>query len=418
MGQFKDIFFQNQWNIINWESEQSINPWTTSLGTPFSLFNILPPNKIIYLFDNPVSFRLLDNDQFVEYYSENNKLVFGLPKGNYTLQIKTKSEGIYEIQFQIDAPTIYYIIEIIKLDADFKIIRINEDNNPIEDEIKNTFVSTDEIKILLKFDFDDFNGLDLKLLNDVLNKEKQFEIKCVNDVNEEEEFKTGNFESDFFSFLPLEGNREAKTDGSRSPNKPIRNIVSITYLGLKKSILLEQDEIDILRQEYIDYNTKWIPDRNNIELNDIWNTGNYNYIATESEKLYYDVIWKQLNNKWNNLLNEWNDLKDVKEEWDDLEKNCFKRFKNGDDLSINTSSTYRNPQRNKAIGSKTINSYHTRGRAMDVIFNNNDVGEDCFYCLREIAKEITKPSSITPHCDCCGSFVDDCSRANHIHIQW
>ena len=82
-----------------------------------------------------------------------------------------------------------------------------------------------------------------------------------------------------FSFKPNPTGRP--TSGSRSPNPPIKYKVDAELNGAKATFDLEQDETDIIRQEYNDYGTTYRPARADIAApsDPAFNVGNYSLIV-------------------------------------------------------------------------------------------------------------------------------------------
>lgn len=152
---------------------------------------------------------------------------------------------------------------------------------------------------------------------------------------------------------------------------------------------MEQDQIDILRQEYLDFGTNFKPERNNVYFDrGIWNVGNYDYIATESNNNHFQEINNQVVENWQ-----------------------AKGYTN----EIIVSSAYRNPRRNLGVQ----NSKRLRGLALD-IYPNGAINLQIWLDLRAAANEVRIDGiNVEGHCDRSGTFVDDnCSIANHIHVEW
>ena len=62
-----------------------------------------------------------------------------------------------------------------------------------------------------------------------------------------------------FSFQPNPGTRS--NEGSTLPNRPIQYTVRAALEGIEQYFILRQDDVDLLRQEYIDHNESVIPPR-------------------------------------------------------------------------------------------------------------------------------------------------------------
>ncbi|HYO48949.1 MAG TPA: D-Ala-D-Ala carboxypeptidase family metallohydrolase, partial [Chloroflexia bacterium] len=81
--------------------------------------------------------------------------------------------------------------------------------------------------------------------------------------------------------------------------------------------------------------------------------------------------------------------------------------------ALSISSGYRNPQRNKAAGSLTINSRHTQGRALDLVVANPNA---TLWARLRTAGTNAGYSSICED----GPTVRPCNHAtvDHVHIDW
>lgn len=223
--------------------------------------------------------------------------------------------------------------------------------------------------------------------------------------------------------LVFRGSSALPKTGSKDPNPPLEyEVVATLALGgatlqvkLPPTTFVRQEESDILRQEYVDYGTTFQPALANVAVPGLTtlNRGNYTVIAEEKpgelEKLLHDVEAEV-----NRLLNDdvqvvpvgtrtaspssvvvspgkpvlmLGPLGDTEPKGDDV---CVGARVNGGcagsilagpngiadtpannrasrvDLTSIITSAFRNPQRNKFIGSGTINSRHTRGLALDL----------------------------------------------------
>jgi len=420
MGQFDD--FSNPWSASNsqWFNEEYTNfdtkskhpnndiwskgninhdRWFSSVEDKFS-----KPN--VKLQQNTIKINILDTVESVtithiqtnigsSYRITNNKLTLNkFSRGVYYLKVFTKSEGVYDTQFYVDGFHPKTTLEFKKVDFDFELIRVKFDTEGLptfpEGDLAQTFVSTDIIKIQFN-PTDEFSYLSDEFTPELTKlgfgyKDIIWKVRGITKNDGNVEIQKSDLEF-IHSFKPKPINRP--TSGSRTPNSPIKYIVTATLLGLNKSFELEQDEIDILRQEYIDFNTNWKPKRDDIyEDNGRWNTGNYGYIASQTENVFANLL-SQLENNWNTSY---------------------------PNIVINVSSSYRNPRRNKEVGSNTVNSRHTKGRAMDVTISNPTKTK--WVALKQAAND-TDINGVNAHCDQSGTFVDNrCEDANHIHIQW
>jgi hypothetical protein len=214
------------------------------------------------------------------------------------------------------------------------------------------------------------------------------------------------------------------TQGSRQPNPPLEYelLASLPLengetlrVRLPSTTFLRQEEGDVLRQEYLDFGTRFKPSRAQVSIpgRPGLNTGNYSVIAEEDAGELARLV-DRMNERVNALLN--NDVQeqrpgtrglsprtvvvspgeriltvgalgDTDPEGDDVCQGvrvggrcagsilagpngiAETRANNRDtrvELEDFVSSAFRNPQRNRAIGSITINSRHTRGSALDI----------------------------------------------------
>ena len=327
---------------------------------------------------------------------------FSLNIGKYDIEIHTKSEGILEETLELeDADT---TIIFNKLDFQYELIRIDDDNLQIEntatENLAETFVSTDTIKI------NELNGCNLESdgnsFEDII-----WEVNGVtdNDGTPNTELAEDNM---LCEFIPNPINRP--TDGSSQHNDPIKYIIETQILGLRKVFELEQDGKSVLIQEYIDYGTTWTPERNEIFAdNGIWNTGNYstngNYNENATNYPYESgYIAATGNNRFQEI-------------WDDLIVNygalCNEAGITNEGLSVN--SCYRNPQRNRDVGSVLINSNHTIGHAMDVRILGKRTSQK-WILLNNAAEQIDGVNGICEH----GPTQVTCGASNqsHVHLAW
>ncbi len=214
------------------------------------------------------------------------------------------------------------------------------------------------------------------------------------------------------------------TRGNREPNPPLEYelVASLPLEGgetlevrLSPTTFLRQEEDDVLRQEYLDFGTRFQPGRALISIpgRPVFNTGNYNVIA-EAEAGGLSRLLQQLDERVRALLQ--NDVQekpvgtrgltpktvvvspgapiltvgplgDTDPQGDDVCSGprvggrCAGSILAGPNGIADTrannrepkvkledfvSSAFRNPQRNRAAGSATINSRHTRGSALDI----------------------------------------------------
>ncbi len=300
-----------------------------------------------------------------------------------TINIENIDKGIYvaEISTQTDGK---YLTKLLLLNTSVKLIfqRKNISIQIIRTDIEGaSFISTDRI------------GFRTEVIGDVSNeilKEISWSVRGINANDGNGSLMSQNIGT--FEFTPNPINRPV--NGSTYRNPPIQYSVSATLRGLKTEVTLIQDEIDILRQEYVDYNFTFRPTREQIYLtqNSPWNTGNYDYIAAETE------------NRFEEVFNSYN------EAWIDY---CQEHDINSTGIVFN--SAYRNPQRNRHIGGSR-NSLHARGRALDLSpTGNHGLGGNIWPLLKQVGIDL----GYDANCDRSGTFVNDnCTQANHIHVQW
>lgn len=287
-----------------------------------------------------------------------------------------------------------------------------------------------------------------------------------------------------FTFTPDSNNR---TTGSRAPNQPLQYDVSakVTVDGQQLNDALpplqpvRQDERDIIRQEYVDYNTTFRPTRDKVNAPQTarFNTGNYTMIAEETAGNLQNLL-NQLQGRVNNLLN--NDVQeravgtrnlqptdvvvsagaaivtsgprgvnigalgDTDPEGDDVCTRTRNQACDGDiqagpngiaetrannrNVSLNLSSAiesaYRNPQRNRAVGSMSQNSRHTRGRAFDLVpdaahgINVRGKTKHQLICIIEMAGDaIVGGQDSFVELGCCTFLSCNNPSSDHNHIQ-
>ncbi|MCP3135810.1 hypothetical protein [Pyxidicoccus xibeiensis] len=223
--------------------------------------------------------------------------------------------------------------------------------------------------------------------------------------------------------LVFRGSSALPLTGSREPNQPLEYevVASLALEGrtleakLPPTTFVRQEEADILRQEYVDYGTQFKPTLAHVRVpgRPTLNRGNYTVIVEENPG-ELDRLASDLEAEVNRLLNDdvqvvrvgaqapspssvvvspgpsvlmLGPLGDTEPKGDDV---CAgKRINNGcsgpilagpnriaDTLANNRktqvkletiiTSAYRNPQRNRFVGSKSIDSRHTRGMALDL----------------------------------------------------
>lgn len=317
--------------------------------------------------------------------NDNTKDLSGILKeiGCFNLEAQTKSGGIYAKEIEI--LTTKTTIVFNRIAYDFEIKRVDETCQEIEDNgtnlLSKSFITTDTVRL----QFRELKSYDLVKdgfsFDDII-----WETKGVTE-NDGTVVLEENDDNAIHLFTPNPINRPTKIPVTTS-NLAISYKTSITIIGLKKEFTLEQDEVDILRQEYVDFSTTFQPQRSNVYRDDgPWNIGNYDYIVTESDGNHFQTIYDAIVTNWQ---------------------------AKGYTDAITVSSAYRNPRRNPGV----LNSRHLRGLALD-IYPQGAITLQRWLDLRASGNEVTEVDGVNAHCDRSGTFVDDnCAFANHIHVQW
>ncbi|MFQ5853255.1 MAG: hypothetical protein ACE5JU_22070, partial [Candidatus Binatia bacterium] len=287
------------------------------------------------------------------------------------------------------------------------------------------------------------------------------------------------------SLVRFTGGRDVRVDGRTTPNPPLEyDVIASLIIGgttLEDRVPplspIRQDERDRIRQEYVDYNTVFRPARNKINIPQRvrLNTGNYTQasvgidLIAEETPGNLDTLLANVQANVNSLLNNDNQripvgtqnlpptevvvepgdpilrvgpLGDTDPQGDDI---CAGPLVNGAcagpilagangtaetqannrntsiDLEQIISSAYRNPQRNFDVGSKTVNSRHTRGRALDSDPRGLNVPgktSQHLMCIVEHAGDnaVGASNSFTERGPATFLNCDD-SQADHVHIQ-
>src|SRR6266480_113720 len=213
----------------------------------------------------------------------------------------------------------------------------------------------------------------------------------------------------------LNNRRTRWTAGSRAANPPIAfeieaaleqggiaSTLSQTTLGS-----LEEDEIDTLRQEYVDIQQP-VPARQQVvpSLGAPWNGGNYNVQLDNNLKQHFNAILASYRGR--------------------SVTNAGQAITIPADAQLVVSSGYRSPQLNKAIGSVHPESLHTRGRALDlepmpvtVIVGGTPTALGLHEALYPALAGAVSAQSLHPLPEQSAVPVPlGDSRENHIHVQW
>jgi hypothetical protein len=191
-----------------------------------------------------------------------------------------------------------------------------------------------------------------------------------------------------FAFTPNPTARP--TTGSRRPNEPIKYRVDAEAGGRVGSFYLEQDETDIIRQEYIDLGPVQPPQRSDIMAPTIpgYNTGNYGLIVDGG---------------MDNALTK-----------TETQFQALTPAPQAPTPALNVSSGFRNPRRNVAAGSNfPVGSHHVWGTALDLTVAGANA--TLWARLRQAGAN-ARNTSICEH----GPTQIPCNAANvdHVHIQW
>ncbi len=191
---------------------------------------------------------------------------------------------------------------------------------------------------------------------------------------------------------------------------------------------LSQDETDIVRQEYVDYDVFPVPIhsafKDALDLpHSGFNDGNYGVQLSEQLRENYDTILTTFYGQMVVLNGQQFRLDQL--------------LVNGKPIPVRISSSYRNPQRNKSVGSVVPDSHHTRGRALDLVpdigraangslkqsvvitVNGNRVTLDLHKHLYPRLNAAAEPGRIAfPEAGNDPHVALGDRRENHIHVHW
>lgn len=278
--------------------------------------------------------------------------------------------------------------------------------------------------------------------------------------------------------LAFRGSSALPRTGSREPNPPLEYEVRAALdvegrtleAKLPPTTFIRQEEADILRQEYLDYGTSFQPALTHVRVpgRTTLNRGNYSVIVEEKPG-ELDRLLRDVEREVNRLLNDdvqvvqvgkpapsplsvvvspgapvlmLGPLGDTEPRGDDVcagarvNGGCAGPIRAGPNRIADTrannrdtrvsleriiTSAYRNPQRNRFIGSGTINSRHTRGMALDLDPRGLSIpGKDArqLMCVVELAgiRVVGEPNSFSENGPV--TFLD-CNdpAADHVHVQ-
>jgi hypothetical protein len=278
--------------------------------------------------------------------------------------------------------------------------------------------------------------------------------------------------------LAFQGSSALSRTGSKEPNPPLEYEVLATLevegrtleAKLPPTTFIRQEEADILRQEYLDYGTTFKPALANVRVpgRTTLNRGNYSVIVEEKPG-ELDRLVRDVEAQVNRILNDdvqvvavgavtpspntvvvssgppvlmLGALGDTQPQGDDVcagpqvNGGCAGPIRAGPNRRADTrannrnsrvsleriiTSAYRNPQRNKFIGSIAINSRHLRGMALDLDPRGLNIpGKDGrqLMCVVELAgiRVVGEENSFTENGP--ATFLD-CNdpAADHVHVQ-
>jgi len=207
-----------------------------------------------------------------------------------------------------------------------------------------------------------------------------------------------------FTFKPNPAGRP--TSGSRAPNPPIKYRVDAEAGAAKGSLDLEQDETDLIRQEYVDYGVR-VPDRTSVVSPSLatFNTGNYSLIVDGG-----------LGTKLTTTETEFATLTQAAAPAPPAPPAGGAPATPPAPVpvpAITVSSAFRNPQRNKAVGSVFPGSRHVAGKALDLKVAGANA---TLWARLRRAGGAAAASSI---CEI-GPTAVQCNNpgVDHVHIQW
>lgn len=242
-----------------------------------------------------------------------------------------------------------------------------------------------------------------------------------------------------FSFVPstntplVRDRRTRWTAGSRAPNPAISFEVTAKIvldgeefkIRLSETNLgpLSQDETDRLRQEYYDYNIA-VPGRGDVvaSLGAGYNEGNYGVQLSVDLPGHYSRAVAAYRGRQVSISMTVNGQ---------VFNNVPVTIPANAPVTI--PSGYRNPQRNRAVGSQFPDSRHTRGRALDLVPSVVQVMASVTVNGQTVTQRVTLGlhQTLYPALHAAASTVGTAiaeqsatpvpvgdSRENHIHVQW
>ena len=238
-------------------------------------------------------------------------------------------------------------------------------------------------------------------------------------------FLSGNHAT--LNFLPNQMVFNRPTGGASSPNETMvfdfkaalnlnSSIIAESGWSSLDGLDIDQDNIDIFRQEYLDFGASPVPSRSEVvsSLGPPWNGGNYSVQLNNSLQSQYSTIQS---NYANALV---------------LLPNGQPALFNGKKAHINNGSTvitsaFRCPRKNIAVGSQfPVSSKHVWGRALDIKPNlangTTEGGSAVVLNLHQhLYPTLLKASSSvgTAICEAGSAQVPAGSpNEDHVHVQW
>jgi hypothetical protein len=211
-----------------------------------------------------------------------------------------------------------------------------------------------------------------------------------------------------FSFKPNPTNRP--TAGSRAANPPIQYRVKAQIGNVSATSDLEQDETDIIRQEYADYGQP-VPARDDFIAANQYNTGNYRKMLDDGIDGHFTGAQSQYQTLSQQAAQPAQPAPQAGGAGGAQQPAPQAAAAGG---TVGFASAYRNPQRNKAVGSTHPESRHTRGQAIDLTVTDPDATR--WARLKQAGANAGNPVSICEH----GGTQVECNAGNvdHVHIQW
>jgi hypothetical protein len=217
--------------------------------------------------------------------------------------------------------------------------------------------------------------------------------------------------------------RATLRSGSQTPNIPVGYLISVVMAsnGRQESTIEQilQDEKSILRQEYVDFAAQPIPadmvglppappPRSALTLHlGAFNKGNYQYVVNLGDmQARFDNIVSSYRSQSVTVNGQVVQIPQTAE--------------------VLLKSAYRNPQRNRFVGSHHVNSFHVLGRALDLVpatpVTVQVAGHPVHLGLHTHLFQALKAAAATQGTAIAETGPDqvpvDDPNADHIHVQW